>query len=104
MCALHGRTKGEFGILPCIVSYWDCEFKHSVEVTAETLYEAAVLAIKAMKAPKDRLQNLSFDVEVKPPHVWHSISGPMLSAWLAQPGKNQKEKALKVRLDEPLRS
>jgi hypothetical protein len=28
-------------------------FKHSVEVTAETLYEAAVLGIKAMNVPRE---------------------------------------------------
>jgi hypothetical protein len=40
---------------------------------------------------------------VKAPQVYHSISGACLSAWLAQPGKNQKEEALKSRLKELLR-
>jgi len=43
------------------------------------------------------------DVLVKAPQVYHSISGASLSAWLAQPGKTQKEEALKVRLKELLR-
>jgi hypothetical protein len=34
----------------CIVSYQDLEgVTHSIEVTAETLYEAAVLGMQAMK-------------------------------------------------------
>jgi hypothetical protein len=88
----------------CVVSYQDENFKHSVEVTAETLYEAAVLGIKAMNVPRGRLHLLSFDVAVKAPEVWHSISGAKLGAWLAFPGKNPKEQALKSKLEEILRA
>jgi hypothetical protein len=69
---------------------------------AETLNEAAVLGLKAMKVPGDRLHLLSVDVLVKAPQVYHSISGASLSAWLAQPGKSPKEHALKSRLKEML--
>lgn len=35
----------------CVVTYQDTEgVKHSVEVTAESLYEAAILGMKALKA------------------------------------------------------
>jgi hypothetical protein len=85
------------------VSYTDCDCKRSVEVMAETLNEAAVLGLKAMNVPGERLHLLSLDVLVKAPQVYHSISGASLSAWLAQPGKTQKEGALKVRLKELLR-
>jgi hypothetical protein len=87
----------------CIVSYQDMDFKHSVEVVAETLHEAAVLGIKAMKVPRDRLHLLSLNVCVKAPHVHHTVSGASLGAWLAQPGKSQKEQALKTRLGELMR-
>jgi len=86
----------------CVVSYSDINFKHSVEVTAETLYGAAVLGIKAMNVPRDRLHLLSFDVLVKAPEVYHSISGAALGAWLARSGKNKAEKDLKERLHELL--
>ena len=87
----------------CVVSYCDHHFKHSVEVTAETLYEAAVLGIKAMNVPRNKLHLLSFDILVKAPQVYHSVTGAMLSAWLAQTPKSPKEKVLKNRLGEILR-
>jgi hypothetical protein len=87
----------------CIVSYYDNQCRYSVEVVAETLHEAAVLGIKAMKVEPATLHRQSFDVLIKEPEVHRSISGAMLSAWLAQPGKNEKEQALKKRLGELLR-
>ena len=44
-----------------------------------------------------------FTVIIKEPEVCREISGAMLSAWLAMPGKNPKEQALKVRLGDHLR-
>ena len=84
----------------CVVSYYDRDFKHSVEVVAETLHEAAVLGIKAMNVPGDCLHLLSLNVCVKVPEVHHTITGASLGAWLAQPGKTPKEQALKARLGE----
>jgi hypothetical protein len=49
---------------------------------AESLYKAAVLGIKAMNVPKDRLHLLSLTVLVKSPEVFHSIAGASLEAWL----------------------
>jgi hypothetical protein len=88
----------------CVVSYTDSDCKRSVEVMAETLNEAAVLGVKAMNVPSERLHMLSLDVLVKAPQVYHSISGASLSAWLAQPGKSPKEQVLKSRLKELLRT
>jgi hypothetical protein len=59
----------------CIVSYTDCDCKRSVEVMAETLNEAAVLGLKAMNVPGERLHLLSLELLVKSPQVCHSISG-----------------------------
>lgn len=67
----------------------DC--KRSVEVMPKTSHEAAVLGVKAMNVPSERLHLLSLDVLVKAPQVYHSISGVSLNACLAQPGKNPKE-------------
>jgi hypothetical protein len=88
----------------CIVSYSENDCERSVEVVAETLHEAVALGLKAMDVPSETLHLLSFNVLVKSPQVYHSISGASLSAWLAQPGKNPKEQALKGRLKELLRS
>jgi hypothetical protein len=88
----------------CIVSYYDNDYECSVEVMAETLHEAAVLGIKAMNVSRESLHLRTLNVLVKAPQVYHSISGAALSAWLAQPGKNPKEQALKDRLKELLRS
>jgi hypothetical protein len=88
----------------CIVSYTENDCERSVEVVAETLHEAVALGLKAMDVPSEPLHLLSFNVLVKSPQVYHSLSGASLSAWLAQPGKNPKEQALKGRLKELLRS
>jgi hypothetical protein len=88
----------------CVVSYHDRNFRHSVEVMAETLHEAAVLGISAMNVPRDRLHLLSIRICVKSPDVHHEITGAALGAWLAQPGKTPREQALKTRLGELMRS
>lgn len=87
----------------CIVSYSDATCTSSVEVVAVTLHEAAVLGIRAMDVPRNRLHLLSIDVTIKAPEVHRSITGAVLSAWLAQPGKTPKEQALKIRLSDILR-
>lgn len=74
-----------------------------MEVVAETLHEAAVIGLKAMRVPTERLHLLSLDILVQEPRVFHSVSGASLCAWLAQPGKSEKEEALKARLKELLR-
>lgn len=87
----------------CVVSYHDTDCKYSVEVMAETLYEAVVLGIKAMNVRKETLHLKSFDVLIKQPEVYREISGAALSAWLAMPGKTEKEQALKDRLGSIMR-
>lgn len=86
------------------MSYYDRDCKHSIEVVAETLHEAAVLGIKAMNVPRETLHLLSLDVRIKAPDVCRSISGASLSAWLSQPGKDAKEQALKLRLGDLMRA
>jgi hypothetical protein len=89
----------------CRVSYQDLEgIKHSVEVTAETLYEAAVLGMRAlqvsgwMDAP-----NLMIDVTVRAPETTHTIRNAALAAWLSCAGKSPREQVLKSRLRELVR-
>jgi len=79
----------------CIVSYWDTTCQYSVEVVAECLHEAAILGIKAMKISPDKLHLLSLDVAVKEPAVHRSITGAMLSAWLAPSREKQEGRRVK---------
>ena len=93
------------GIRSCTVSYRDFEgVKHSVEVTAESLYEAAVLGMKAMQAPWGNAPSLEIEVRVRAPEVRHTVSNAILTAWLSRQGKTPKEKALKARLLDLMRS
>ena len=93
-------------IRTCIVSYTDLEGTcHRVEATAQTLYEAAVLGMNAMRVP-DWLNaaSLKIDVTVKTPEVTHTIWNSVLAAWLSRTGRSPKEQALKARLQELIRS
>jgi hypothetical protein len=83
----------------CEVSYRDhLGVKHSVEVTAQSLYEAAALGSKLLKVGS--LHHVTFEVRVKEPEKKLELSGALLAAWLARPGKNPKQQALKARLHE----
>src|SRR5579872_4755725 len=90
----------------CSVSYQDIEgVKHSVEVSADSLYEAAALGMAAMKVPGwQNAPNLVIEVRVKSPEILHSISNSVLSAWLARDGRTPKEQAVKARIQELLRA
>jgi hypothetical protein len=86
----------------CRISYLDSDsLRHSVEVTAETLYEAAVLGMTTLRAAGwIDAPNLTIEVTVKAPEMTHSISSGVLSAWLSRSGKSPREQALKSRLLE----
>jgi len=65
----------------CVVSYHDNQgIRHSVEVTADTLYEAAVLWLKALDVNHRFTHNITIDVRVKNPETTHSVSGAALEA------------------------
>ena len=90
----------------CIVSFADSEgIRHSVEVTASTLYEAAALAIAEFRrcgftanapGPATRLT-----VAVKIPATSHEVQWGKIEAWLQSAGK-PNEQALKSRMRELL--
>jgi hypothetical protein len=84
----------------CRVAYQDSDgIRHSVEVTAETLYEAAVLGMTTLRAAGwIDAPNLMIEVTVKAPETTHSISSGVLAAWLSRSGKSPREQALKSRL------
>ena len=89
----------------CRVAYQDSDgIRHSVEVTAETLYEAAVLGMTTLRAAGwIDAPNLTIEVTVKAPETTHSISSGVLAAWLSRSGKSPREQVLKSRLLDLMR-
>ncbi|HWW87191.1 MAG TPA: hypothetical protein VNZ26_26520 [Vicinamibacterales bacterium] len=90
----------------CTVSFaGPTGIRHAVEVTADSLYEAAVLALNVMKkhdwidhiAPGTELQ-----VQVKEPPVTHSVSVQQLKRWVdgiaASPDELLRKNKLKALL------
>ena len=70
-------------------------------MTAETLYEAAVLGVTALRAAGwTDAQNLTIEVTVKAPERAHSIKSGVRAAWLSRSGKSPREQALKSRILE----
>lgn len=91
----------------CLVTFEDLAgIRHSTEVQAESLYEAAALAIRAfrtsgmleqMPGPASR-----FQIEVKTPMVRHEVSVGHVQRWLNQGGTNPMEEAKRKRLRDLL--
>jgi hypothetical protein len=84
---------------PCIVSYLDTEgLRHTVQVEAGSLYEAAALAICTFRAhqcepgPASRLE-----VEIRS-SVVHTVTPKKLQEWLDGGAKTPKEAAIKQKL------
>ena len=86
----------------CIVSYTDQDgVKHSVEITARSLFEAAIVGMNAMKVPDwFNRSTLLIEIRVKTPETIHTVSNAVLTAWLARKGRTPRETALKARLQE----
>ena len=83
----------------CVVSYLDTSgIRHTVEVDADSLYEAAVLAYLAFKehdcAPGEITQ---LDVEVRK-SVTHSLTLRKVQEWLNGGARSPKEAVTKERL------
>ena len=63
--------------------------RHSVEVEAETLYEAAVLAVTRFRRDiwgEAVTAATTLDVEVREPSTKHSLTFQQVERWLASPG------------------
>lgn len=87
----------------CIVSYLDLDgLRHSVEVQAESLYEAATKGAKVLKdhgwEPKPMSQ---MEVEIRS-SVTHTLTYKKLKEWLSSGSKSPKEVADKERLKQLL--
>jgi hypothetical protein len=90
-------------VAACIVSYRDIEgLRHTVEVQAESLFEAAILAMRIFRQhgcePTDVSQ---IDVEIRS-SVTHTVTLKKVHHWLNVGARSPKEALLKQRLKEML--
>ena len=87
----------------CVVSYLDTSgIRHTVEVEADTLYEAAVLAMRTFKEHHCEPGSLSkLEVEIRS-SVTHTVTPKRIREWLEGSAKSPKDAATKQRLREML--
>jgi hypothetical protein len=90
----------------CRVTYKDLEgVRHTVEVTAESVYEASVLALSAL-SKHEWIENIGpgtrLDIQILEPNVTHTLMVAQLRTWLDRPTTNPadllKKKKLKALL------
>ena len=86
----------------CTVSFKDSRgIRHSAEVEAESLYEAAVLAVTRLNhaAWVEKIGPATvLDVEIREPATTHSISLQQVERWLAGATTNPNEAMKKAKL------
>ncbi len=87
----------------CIVSYLDISgVRHTVEVDAESLYEAVVLGVRAFREHDcDPGEVRPIDVEVRKSIV-HTLTLRRVQEWLQGASRSPKEKVNKEKLKEAL--
>ncbi|HEV7746400.1 MAG TPA: hypothetical protein VGO56_15495 [Pyrinomonadaceae bacterium] len=83
----------------CVVSYLDIEgIRHTLEVEAESLYEAAALAIGAFKQHDWEPGDLAkLEVEIRNV-ITHTVTPKRLQEWLKGGARSPKEGVTKERL------
>src|SRR5580704_4440986 len=107
------RTKGEYTTLlhvvlrTCTVAVRDLrDVEHSIEVTAETLYEAIATALAALQQDNwvgEIGQGVAtVTVLVQQPPVKHEIKMRDFVTWLGRPGRSPAEVVLKQKLEKIL--
>jgi hypothetical protein len=76
--------------------------RHSVEVVASSLYEAAVLALKEFRACSftdvSAGKGTKLNVAVSGPAEWHEITVGQVESWLESRGKSPREQTAKSKL------
>jgi hypothetical protein len=75
--------------------------RHTVEVEAESLYEAAVLGIRRLNqdAWMDRIgPSTQLDIEIREPTTKHSLTVQQVERWLAGATTNPTEATRKAKL------
>jgi hypothetical protein len=86
----------------CTVSFKDPRgIRHGVEVEADSLYEAVVLAVRRFRADPWTEQVAAgtvLDVDVREPTVRHSISLQQVERWLRGATSNPSDASKKAKL------
>ena len=87
----------------CIVSYLDTEgLRHTVELEADSLYEAAVLAVRTFRQHGcEPGQASKLEVEIRT-SVTHTITLKKIHDWVRGGAKTPKEAVMKEKLRELL--
>jgi hypothetical protein len=83
----------------CIVSYVDVEgLRHAVQVEAESLYEAAALAVRTFRQHDCEPGELSkIEIEVRS-SITHTVTLKKIHSWLQGGARSPKEAVTKERL------
>ena len=93
----------------CVVSFRDIDgMQHAVEVNAASLYEAAVLGLKAFRSSSFAEHSLPgtntrLKVTVRSEEATHEVAVGRVETWLRGQGKSPREEVLKERLRNVLR-
>ena len=87
----------------CFVTVSDTRgIRHTVEVTAESLYEAAALAIDALRRSSLIEQQpgpgTKLEVEVKEPSVRHAITVAQVQRWATEGGRSPADRVKRERV------
>ena len=86
----------------CAVSFTDVRgIKHTADVEAESLYEAAVQGIRRLNQDPwiERIgPGTKLEIEVREPAVKHALSVEQVERWLAGSTKNPTEATKKAKL------
>jgi hypothetical protein len=87
------------GMAACIVSFVDTEgLRHAVEVEAESLFEAAALAVRTFKQHDCAPGELSkLEVEIRS-SITHTVTLKKIRSWLQGGARTPKEAVIKERL------
>jgi hypothetical protein len=106
-----GRTNSEYDILAvvplriCTVTFRGVSgIRHSLDVEAETLYEAAVMAVARFRKDiwgEAIVSGTALEVEVREPSAKHSLTLQQVEQWLARSGtpyESSKKAKLKMML------
>ena len=93
---------GAVTVRMCAVSYVDHrQIRHATEVEAETLYEAAVMAVKVFRQDP-WLEKIGpatvLEIEIREPSTRHAISLQQVERWLAGATANPSEASRKAKL------
>jgi len=94
------------GVRACTVTFQDVRgIPHSIDVEADSLYEAVVLAVTRFRQDPWAGQVVAgtrLDVEVREPSTTHSLTFQQVERWLAgatgSPGEASKKAKLKMML------